>query len=131
MVLKHEEGRQIRRSPTRNMVDDDILLRTRSSMWPPTRENLLTARSAYQRITEIDPSFAGGHAGQSMTYSFAVVFGLSEDPQEDARFALDLANAALVLDNSFAQGYSALGLALTATGQHKDCLLYTSPSPRD
>ncbi len=125
VVLKPEEGEQIRRLPTANIEAYDIFLRTRSSLWPPTRENLLTARSAYLRITEIDPSFAGGHAGQSMTYSFAVIFGLSEDPQEDARFALGLANAALALDDSFAQGYSALGLALTATGQHDEAVANT------
>jgi len=125
VVLKPEEGEQIKRSPTANIEAYDIFLRTRSSLWPPTRENLLTARSAYLRITEIDPSFAGGHAGQSMTYSFMVVFGLGENPQEDARLARELANAALALDDSFAQGYSALGLALTATGQHEEAVAST------
>lgn len=125
VVLKPEEGEQISRPPTGNIEAYDIFLRTRSSLWPPTRENLLTARSAYRRITEIDPSFAGGHAGQSMTYSFNVIFGLSEDPQEDARLALEIAKTAVSLDNSFAQGYSALGLALTATGQHDEAITWT------
>jgi adenylate cyclase len=125
VVLKPEEGEQISRSPTENIEAYDIFLRTRSSLWPPTRENLLTARSAYLQIAEIDPSFAGGHAGQSMTYSFTVLFGLSENPQEDARLALELANTALNLDSSFAQGYSALGLALTATGKHEEAVSHT------
>jgi adenylate cyclase len=125
VVLKPEEGEQISRPPTSNIEAYDIFLRTRSSLWPPTRENLLTARSAYHRITEIDPSFAGGHAGQSMTYSFTVIFGLSEDLQKDARLALDTANAALSLDDSFAPSCSALGLALTATGQHDEAITWT------
>ena len=125
VVLKPEEGEQISRSPTADIEAYDIFLRTRSSLWPPTRENLLTARSAYLQIAEIDPSFAGGHAGQSMTYSFTVLFGLSENPQEDARLALELANTALNLDSSFAQGYSALGLALTATGKHEEAVSHT------
>lgn len=126
VVLKPEEGEQIGRQPTGNIEAYDIFLRTRSSLWPPTRENLLTARSAYRRITEIDPSFAGGYAGQSMTFSFTVIFGLSEDPQEDARLALEIANTALSLDDSFAQGYSALGLALVATGQHEEAIIRTN-----
>jgi adenylate cyclase len=125
VVLKPEEGEQISRPPTQNIEAYDIFLRTRSSLWPPTRENLLDARSAYRRITEIDPSFAGGHAGQSMTYSFTVIFGLGEDPQQDARLALEIAHTALSLDDSFAQGYSALGLALTATGQHEEAISRT------
>ena len=122
VVLKPEEGELINRPPTANIDAYDIFLRTRSSLWPPTRENLLTARSAYRRITEIDPSFAGGYAGQSMTHSFTVIFGLSEDAPEDARLALEIANTAVSHDNSFALGYSALGLALTATGQHDEAI---------
>jgi len=123
VVLKPVEGERLSRSPTENIEAYDLYLRTRATLWPPTRENLLTARSAYQRIKQVEPSFAGGHAGQSMTYSFAVVFGHSEQPKEDARQALDLANAGVGLDEGFAHAYSALGLGHIVTGQHDEAIV--------
>ncbi len=124
VALKPDERERLNRPPTENIEAYDLYLRTRATPWPPTRENLLTARSAYQRITEIEPSFAGGHAGQSMTHSFAVIFGLSEQPDDDARVGLELANSAVALGDRFAQAYSALGLAHTAMGQHDEAVAY-------
>jgi adenylate cyclase len=125
VVLKPEEGESIARAPTENIEAYEFYLRTRSSLWPPTRENLLAARNAYQRITEIDPSFAGGHAGLSTTYSITVAFGLSEDPAGDADRALQLARLAVSLDDSFALAYSALGLAFNAGGRHEESIANT------
>jgi len=122
VVLKPGEDESINRPPTANIEAYDIYLRTRSSLWPPTRENLLTARSAYQRICDIDPGFAGGHAGQSLTYSFTVGFGLSEDPSQDAMLALELANQAVSIDDRFALAYSSLALALNASGRHREAI---------
>jgi adenylate cyclase len=122
VALKPEEGERLSRVPTENVEAYDIYLRTRATPWPPTRENILTARSAYRRITEIDPAFAGGHAGLSMTHAFAVLFGHSERREEDARLALEMANAAVALDAAFAPAYSALGLAHTIAGQHDEAV---------
>jgi len=125
VVLKPEEGESIARAPTENIEAYEFYLRTRSSLWPPTRENLLTARYAYRRITEIDSDFAGGHAGLSLSYSLTVTFGLSEDSRADAERALQLANLAVSLDDSFALAYSARGLAFNALGQHEESLTNT------
>jgi adenylate cyclase len=122
VALKPEEGERLRRPPTDNIEAYDIYLRTRATPYPPTRENILTARSAYRRIVEIDPSFAGGHAGLSITHSFAVMFGHSERPEDDERLALELASSAVALDDGFAQAHSALGLAHTVTGQHDEAV---------
>jgi adenylate cyclase len=123
VALKPEERERLSRAPTENIEAYDIYLRTRARPWPPTRENILSARNAYRRIMEIDPSFAGGPAGLSMTYAFAIMFGHSERPDDDARFALESANSATALDKDFAQGYSALGLAHTVAGQHDEAVV--------
>ena len=125
VVLQPDENERINRPPTENVEAYDIYLQTRSSLWPPTRENLLTARSAYRRIVEIDPGFAGGHAGQSMTYSLTAIFGLSDKPAEDAKRAAQLATRALELDPGFAAAHSAVGLACTAAGEHDEAILRT------
>ena len=114
VMLQPGETESIARVPTENIDAYDIYLRTRSSLYPPTRENLLTARSAYQQICKLAPDFAGGFAGQSLTYSFTVIFGLSEHPGIDADAAVALAEQAQTLDQSFALAYSALGLSFIA-----------------
>ena len=122
VVLQPDENERIKRPPTDNIEAYDIYLQIRSSLWPPTRENLLTARSAYRRIADIDPGFAGGHAGQSLTYSLTSVFGLSEKPAQDAERAAQLAARALELDPGFAPAHSAAGLACTAAGEHDEAI---------
>jgi adenylate cyclase len=123
VALKPEERERLGRPLTENIEAYDIYLRTRARPWPATRENILSARNAYRRIMEIDRSFAGGPAGLSMTYAFAIMFGHSEQPDDDAKVALELANSAVALDEHFAQGYSALGLAHTVAGHHEEAVL--------
>jgi adenylate cyclase len=125
VVLKPGEEQSINRPPTDNIEAYDIYLRTRSSLYPPTRENLLTAGSAYRRICDIDPGFAGGHAGLSLTHSFMVIFGLAENTRQDTDRALELARLAVSIDDHFAFAYSALGLAHIAAGQHQQGVEYT------
>lgn len=122
VALRPGEGERLSRPQTKNIEAYDIYLRTRATLWPPTRENILTARSAYRRITEIDPSFPGGYAGLSLTHAFAFMFGHSERPEEDLGLALKLANSAVTLGKEFAQAYSALGLAHTVSGQHDEAV---------
>jgi adenylate cyclase len=125
VTLKPDEGERLVRPPTDNIESYDIYLRTRATPWPPTRENILTARSAYQRITKIDPSFAGGYAGLSMTHSLAVMFSHSEQPDADIEQALELARTAVALDDGFAQAHSSLGLANAVAGRHDEALRCT------
>lgn len=118
VALNPDERERLGRPPTENVAAYDLYLRTRSTPWPPTRENILTANQAYKRIVEIDPEFVGGHAGAGLTSAMAVLFGHSERPDADARTASEMAATALAIDDRFALGHSALGLAHTAGGRH-------------
>ncbi len=118
VALKPHEGERIGRPPTDNIEAYDLYLRTRATPWPPTRENILSARHAYEHIVNIDPTFVGGHAGKCLSYGMSVVFGVSAEPDQDAEIALQTARKALALNQDFAQAHSALGLAYLANGQH-------------
>ena len=50
-------------------------------------------------------------------------FGHSEQPEADAETAIKTAQKALALDDQFALGHSALGLAYLASGRHDDAVL--------
>jgi adenylate cyclase len=118
--LKPDEQQRLSKPPTDNIESYDLYRRTRAALWPPTRENALTSRIAYQRIKKIDPDFPGGYAGESMTYSLGVIFGHSKSPQEDSTLAKDLAKIAEKKSNEFAMAYSSLGLACLTLSEFSD-----------
>ena len=120
VALKPSEAERLAHTPTENLEAYDLYQRTRMTFWPPTRANILTARSAYAQVIEADPTFAGGHAGISMTHSMAVIFGHSERPDEDARLALELAERAMARDDEFALSHSALGFAYIAVARREE-----------
>ena len=57
VTLKPDEGARLARQPTENIEAYDLYLRTRATPWPPTRENVLSARHVYERIMDINPEF--------------------------------------------------------------------------
>ena len=120
VALKPDEGERLAHAPTPNLEAYDVYLRTRMTFWPPTRANILTARSAYSQVIDSDPTFAGGHAGKSMTHSMAVIFGHSERPNEDARISLELAERSMTRDEEFALSHSALGFAYMALERREE-----------
>ena len=122
VALKPDESERLSRPPTDDIAAYDLYLRSRATPWPPSRENILAAQIAYKHIIEIDPTFVGGHAGAALTYAMSVIFGHSEQPEADAETAIKTAERALALNDQFALGYSALGLAYLASGQHDDAV---------
>ncbi|MEE8636109.1 MAG: tetratricopeptide repeat protein, partial [Acidiferrobacterales bacterium] len=122
VALKPNEGERLCCAPTDNIEAYDLYLRTRATPWPPTRENILTARKAYEHLAEIDPNFVGGHAGSALTYAMAVIFGASPRPETDAEIAIAKAKRALALNEGFAPAHSALGLGYLAAGRHDEAV---------
>ncbi|MCZ6860977.1 MAG: hypothetical protein O7I42_12015, partial [Alphaproteobacteria bacterium] len=122
VALTRGESNRLAQAPTDNMEAYDVYLRTRSIQWPPTRQNIRAARTMYERVIGIDPSFAGGYAGKSMMHSMAVLFGHSDDLESDRRTALELGQRAVELDQTFARSHSALGHAHSASRQHDEAV---------
>lgn len=120
VALAPDEHKRLGRAPTENIAAYDLYLRTRSAPWPPTRENVLSARKAYERIVQTDPTFVGGHAGAALACALSVIFGHSDQPAADAQSSLRTAQQALAIDDQFALGHSALGLAYVAQGRRAD-----------
>ena len=122
VALKPDEGARLALAPTENIEAYDLYLRTRATPWPPTRENILSARHTYEHIIDIDPAFVGGYAGKALTYAMSVVFGSSTEPESDAAIAVEMAKKALSLKPDFAQGHSALGLGYLAGRRHEEAV---------
>ncbi len=122
VALKPGERERLAHAPTDNISAYDLYLRARTRPWPPTRSNIISARSAHARVIDIEPTFAGGFAGKSISHSMAVLFGHSDQRNIDAESAMELARRAVELAPAFARAHSALGLAYAASGRHPEAI---------
>lgn len=80
-------------------------------MPPEDGARLNAAIGLFERVVEIDPTFAGGYAGKSLAHSFRVLFIKSGDPTGELAQAIDLGRQAATLDPGYSLAYSALALA--------------------
>ena len=122
VTLMPGESERLAQAPTDNLDAYDLYLRARGSLWPPTRLNLRSARNVFEHVIEMDSAFAGGYAGKSLSHSFAVIYGYSDNRDEDTAIAMESAERAVELDQDFARSYSALGFAYSALGRHEEAV---------
>jgi adenylate cyclase len=94
------------------------------AIYPPDKERIAAARDLFHRVTELDPEFAGGHAGLSLAYSYGVLFESSSAPQQDLEQAVAHGEKALAVDPSFGMGVAMLGVAHTLKGDAERGLSY-------
>ncbi len=123
VALTPGETKRIARVPTTNLEAYDVYLRARRTPYPPTRHNIRSARSMYERVIEMDPNFAGGYAGKSSMHSMAVHYRQSDDRERDAAVAFEMAQKAVTLDPDFADSHAALGYAYLASGRYKEAVV--------
>jgi adenylate cyclase len=122
VALTHGESKRLAQPPTENLETYDLYLRARRATWPPSRHNIHSAVTDYERVIEFDPNFAGGYAGKSMLHSMSTWLGYSADREADIATAFELARHAVALDPDLAQSHSALGFAYAASGQHDEAI---------
>jgi len=86
-------------------------------MMPPNdMARILLARKLFQRVKKLDPAFAGGYAGESLSHSITVLFLKTEAPERELAIALPLAEKAISIDPEFGAGHAMLSLALIFSG---------------
>ncbi len=83
-----------------------------------------------KRVIELDPNFGGGYQALSYFYSSGVRFGYSTSPREDVEKALELAQKAVSVDDTFAPSYISLASAYLMKRQHEDALAAASAAIR-
>jgi adenylate cyclase len=122
VTLTAGESKRLGQAPTDNLDAYDLYRRARSRPYPPTQHNIRSGLTAYERVIQTDPNFAGGYAGKSMMHSMLNLFGHSDNPDADAETALELAQKALDLDPEYSRSHAALGYAYSALQRHPDAV---------
>jgi len=89
----------------------DTFLKGRELLGQPTKQNLLAARSLFEETARLDPNFAGGYAGISLTYSHFVRQRFSDSPPADIQEATRYGKIALGKDDRYALALLAMANA--------------------
>jgi adenylate cyclase len=117
VTLKASELERIYRRHTENLEAYETFLRARR-IRRSTKNWYLQKKSLFERVIQLDPSFAGGYAGLSRAHGGAVRDGISTSWEADTKRALDLANRAVAVDDTFGWSYLALSSAYVLKGEH-------------
>jgi TolB-like protein len=101
----------------------NLYQQARAAVNPPSRANTLAARSILQRVVQLDPNYAPGFAGLSLSHARAVFFGHSDNPDEDLSKAFGIAKQAIQIDNSLGICHSAYARACYAARQFDESIV--------
>jgi adenylate cyclase len=130
VTLKASEAERLYRKHTENIEAYDLYIRVIRECWPPKKECHPEAIESARRIIGLDPKFGGGYQLLSYLLSAGVRFGLSTSPSEDMGKALELAQQAVSIDDTFAPSYISLAGAYLTKRQHEDALAAASEAVR-
>jgi len=92
------------------------------NMWLYERAPNLEAEILLRRATELDPNFAPAYAYGTYVQYQKVIMGWSEDPQENLKVGMALAQKALSLDDKDPIAYFAIGRIHMMEGRHDDSI---------
>jgi TolB-like protein len=79
--------------------------------------------TAYQRVVELDPEFAGGYAGLSLAYRQYATHVVGPARKEYIKRAFEFAQQAMAKDDTFVWSYLALGGAYYAKREHDKAVI--------
>ena len=81
------------------------------------RETFVEANDLLNKAIELDPEFALAHAYLSLIMALGHLFGLSPEGQDDQKLAIEMAEQAMLIDNSDTTVLGFTGCALSDVGQ--------------
>jgi adenylate cyclase len=107
--LTKGEQERFRLAPTENLEAYDYFLHGWGYFWHLTQKEMAQARQMFEKAVQLDPHYAGAHAGLSTAYLNEFIFQWDPRPQTLER-AFELAQKAVALDDSSALAHHALGV---------------------
>jgi adenylate cyclase len=114
--LTKEEQERFRLAPTENLEAYDYFLRGHGYYWHLTQKDMAQARQMFEKAVQLDPQYAGAHAGLSNAYLYEFLFQWDPNPQTLER-SFEMAQKAVALDDSSAFAHHALGVVYPAKKQ--------------
>jgi adenylate cyclase len=119
--VQEAELARVRRIPTENLNAYDSLLRGMDCMRRTTKEMNAQARQMFERAVALDPKYAEAYTRLGTTYFLEWLWQWNLDPQTLER-AVELAQKALVLDDSLGLAHALLGMSYLWTMQNEQAI---------
>jgi adenylate cyclase len=124
--LTPEEQERFQRAPTNNLEAYDFYLRGMESrgraFYEGKKEANAQARQMFERAVELDPQYAGAYAALSLTYFLDWFYRWSPDPTQSLERAFEMAQRAVVLDDSLPGPHQVLGFVYVWKKQHAQAI---------
>jgi adenylate cyclase len=124
--LTPEEQERFQRAPTNNLEAYDFYLQGMESrgraFYEGKKEANAQARHLFERAVELDPQYAGAYAALSLTYFLDWFYRWSPDPARSLEQAFELAQRAVVLDDSLPTPHQVLGFVYVWKKQHEQAI---------
>ena len=90
---------------------------------PPNETKRVQAgRQLFERVREIDPTFAGGYSGAAWSYALPILFHNTDTPDEYLVQAMTLAEESIRIDPGFGSGFAVLGFSQALKGDKVEAL---------
>jgi TolB-like protein/Flp pilus assembly protein TadD len=112
--LTHVEEARILEKGTNNLQAYLKVVEGDGYYYQWNKEAIAVAMRLFREALELDPKYAMAYTRLSRAVTFAVMYGVSESPEETLSNALKLAQKAVELDRSSAEAYAAVGWVFLA-----------------
>ena len=112
------ERERVVRKPPDSLDAWEIYQRGLWHLWNFTKVDMIEAQLLFQRVHQLDATFATAYAFESYTHYLNTMLGFTESPDNSLDMALLAAKKALVLDDKDPVAYFALGRVYMMQGQH-------------
>jgi len=119
--LKRGEKEPFSHVHTHNLDAYELFVRAKTTPYPPVPSRIEMAREMFERVIEMDPTFAGGYAGVSWMLGLNAIFAYADATPQIER-AVALARKAIEIDETFGLSYLALGVARVQQDAHDEAV---------
>jgi tetratricopeptide (TPR) repeat protein len=120
-LLSGEQARVWRKS-LKNPEARDLFYRGREMFNRFTKEAIVEARQLSEQVIELEPDSPLGYALTAASISFEVWGGWSKTPAQSLKYAAELLQKAIVLDDTNAYAHADLGLVYVISRQFKKAI---------
>jgi adenylate cyclase len=120
-LLRGEQARVWRKS-LKNPEARDLFYRGREKYNRITKEAIAEARQLFEQVIELEPDSPLGYAGAAGALSQEVWGGWSKTPAESLKYAAELAQKAIDLDDTNAHAHADMGLVYVVSRQFEKAI---------
>lgn len=119
LKLSDREQQRLVRKYTDSFEAYDQFLQGWNLFWLYSKESNILAREHFKLAIELDPKFARAYANLALSYAYDVLNGWTKTPEVNLKFAEELSNKAIELDDNLAQVHWAIGFTALISRQYQ------------